>query len=71
MVNNGFKVTMAEFKGKVLESLSNVEEDIKEIKLKNSEQHRDFYIRLRKLETRPAFSVSPMGWILSLLRIRR
>ena len=71
MSNNGFKMNMSEFKGKVIEKLDNLEGDVKEIKLKNSEQHREFYVRLRKLESKPSFSISPVGWILSLLGFRR
>lgn len=65
--NNGFKLTMAEFKGKVLQSL----DDIKgEFKL-NREHHELFFGRIRKLELRPSFSVNPIGWLASMLGIRK
>ena len=63
MPSNGFKLTMAEFKGKVLESLDNIEKNLDS----NSEQHREFYTRIRKLESKPSFSVRPVAWLLSLL----
>ncbi|KKN29217.1 hypothetical protein LCGC14_0846700 [marine sediment metagenome] len=67
--NNGFRLSTAEFKGRVLESLDNIKSDIKEIKVSNSNQHRDFYKRIGSLERQPSFSISPVAWFLSLIGI--
>ena len=66
-MDNKFQLTMAEFKGKVLESLDNIEKKMD----KNSLQHNEFYTRIRKLEMKPSFSVSPIGWLLSLIGLRK
>ena len=68
--NNGFRLSTAEFKGRVIESLDNIKEDIKEIKINNSSQHNDFYKRIGKLERTPSMSVNPIAWIMSILRMR-
>ena len=64
-------LTMAEFKGKVLESLDNIEKQATKESTLNREQHDLFFKRIRKLEQRPAFSINPVGWLLSLLGLRR
>ena len=71
MSKNGFKLTMAEFKGRVVESLDNIKDDIKEDRKLNREQHDAFFKRIRKLEQRPAFSIDPLGWFLTSLGFRR
>ena len=65
-MDNKFQLTMAEFKGKVLESLENIEKKMD----KNSLQHNEFYTRIRKLESKPSFSVRPIAWLMALLRFK-
>ncbi len=60
-------ISTAEFKGKVLEALDNIKEELK----LNREQHNIFFTRIRKLELKPSFSVNPIGWLMYWLRIRR
>ncbi len=60
-------LSMAEFKGKVLEALDNIK---KQNEL-NRIQHDMFFKRIRKLELKPSFSVNPIGWLMYWLRIRR
>ncbi len=67
---NGFRLSTAQFKGKVLESLDNIKEDIREIKTDNSEQHKLFFDRIRKLELKPSFSINPVAWIKLFLGFR-
>ncbi len=67
MAGNGFKLSTAEFKGRVIESLDNIKEDIRDIKTKNYEQHTEIFKRLRKIETKPSLSLRPIAWALSLL----
>lgn len=67
MKNGEFKLSIAEFRGRVLESLANIE---KEFKL-NREHHDLFFKRIRKIELRPSFSLNPIGWLLSFLGIKR
>lgn len=67
---NGFKLSMAEFKGTVVQSLEDIKEDMREIKLSNSSQHRDFYKRIGKLERTPSLSVNPISWLMSLFGMR-
>ena len=67
---NGFKLTMAEFKGKVLESLDSIKEDIREIKVKNSDHHKQLFERMMKVEKEtntPTLSTHPIQWLLSIL----
>lgn len=67
--NNNLKqmLTMAEFKGKVLESLDNIEK----ADVLNREQHEMFFKRIRKLELRPSFSINPWGWLMAGLGFKR
>ncbi len=65
--NNGFKLSMAEFKGRVIQSLENLE---KQDEL-NREQHDLFFKRIRKLELRPSFSINPVAWALSLIGVKK
>ena len=74
MGGNGFKLSLAEFRGVVSKSLEvierNIEEikvDIKEIKEKNSVKHNEFYTRIRRLENRPSVSVQPFKWVKAIL----
>ena len=65
MVNgNGFKLSMSEFKGRVIESLDNLEKQFKE----NSEQHKMFFNRIRKIELKPSLSINPLGWLFAFFR---
>ncbi len=71
---NGFKLTMAEFKGKVLEPLDSIKEDIKEIKIKNSDHHKQLFDRMMKVEkevTTPTVSTHPIQWVLWLFGYRK
>lgn len=61
--NNGFKLSMSEFKGRVIESLDNMD---KQFEL-NREQHKLFFDRIRGLENAPSFSLHPIIWLLSHL----
>ncbi len=56
---------MAEFKGEVIAKLENIEKSQKH----NSEQHKEFYDRIRKLEKRPVGSIGAViAFILRLVR---
>ena len=63
---NGFRLDTAQFKGKVLESLSNIE---KQFDL-NRDQHELFFNRIRKIELKPSLSVNPVAWLLALFGIK-
>lgn len=65
--NEGFKLSMSEFKGKVIESLTNINKQFD----MNREQHEIFFKRIRSLEMKPSFSVNPISWFLSLIGFRR
>ena len=65
--NNGFKMSMSEFKGFTTQSLSDIKEDLKEIKESNTTQHRDFYKRIGKLERTPSFSRNPIVYFLTIV----
>ncbi len=67
--NNGFKMSMSEFKGVTTQSLKDIKEDLKDIKISNTEQHRDFYRRIGKLERTPSLSIRPVAWLMSLIGI--
>ncbi len=67
MANTKTLLSMAEFKGKVLESLENIKGEHK----LNREQHTLFFTRIRKLEMRPSFSVNPAGWLLSMIGLKK
>ena len=76
--NNGFKLTMAEFKGKVLQSLNDITEDIKDIKKDNKEhkvsntrQHEHIFKKIRQIESRPSFSINPVKWAIALFGLNR
>ncbi len=64
--SNGFKLSMAEFKGKVITSLDNIEKQFEQ----NREQHKLFFERIRKIEQRPSLSVNPIAWLLALFGIK-
>lgn len=66
-MTNNFNMSMSEFKGKVLESLANINKQIES----NNQQHEVFFTRIRKLELKPSFSINPAGWLFSLLGFRR
>ena len=63
---NGINLSNAEFKGTVIESLSNIKENINEIKLNNKEQHKEFYVRLRRLEKKGYPPVTRLNVTMSL-----
>ena len=65
--NNGFKIAMARFEGKVLEALKNMENEFK----LNREQHELFFRRIRRIEMRPSISIDPMGWFFSWFGIKK
>lgn len=67
MAGNGFRLKVAEFRGQVIESLISIKEDIKEIKLKNTEQHKQFFNRIQKLERRPSLSGLLIDGLLTFL----
>ena len=67
MPSNGYKLTMAEFKGQVLEKLSNIEKRMDE----NSKQHKEFYTRIRNLERKPSFSLNPGAWLATALGFKK
>ena len=65
--NNGFKLSMAEFKGRVIESLDNIAKQFD----MNREQHELFFRRIRQIEMKPSFSVKPFAWLMYALGFRR
>ncbi len=69
---NGFRLSVAEKLGQVLEAVNTVKKDIKDIKDSNSEQHNLFFERINKnresiikLKRQPSFSQNPFKTIVS------
>ncbi len=67
MANNPTLLSMAEFKGRVLEALDNIKGEFK----LNRTQHELFFKRIRKLELKPSFSINPVGWLLSIIGLKK
>ncbi len=67
MVNNPTLLSMAEFKGRVLEALDTIKGEFK----LNRTQHELFFKRIRKLELKPSFSINPVGWLLSIIGLKK
>ena len=67
MDNNTTLLSMAEFKGRVLEALDNIKGEFK----LNRTQHELFFKRIRKLELKPSFSINPVGWLLSIIGLKK
>ncbi len=63
---NGFKLSMAEFRGEAAQSLKNIEKQFEE----NRRQHELFFKRIRKLEMKPSLSVNPVAWLLALFGVK-
>ena len=65
--SNGFKLSMSEFKGKVCESLDNIDHQFE----LNRQQHELFFNRIRGLEMKPSFSMNPGRWLMALLGFKK